>query len=129
MLALTSSLDSSTVESRVSSFPETRRTFDALYLHSCNAEHSVLRTIVHRRSEQHIRQCQESHVEQRGHVSFHDDHQVLRVLGRHECEKSVDGLYERANDRGRAVHRQQALGKGKAVGEAIQAAHELGELG
>ena len=70
----------------------------------------------------------ESHVEQRGHVSFHDDHQVLRVLWRHECEKGVDGLDERANDRSRAVHRQQALGEGKAVRKAIQAAHELGEL-
>ena len=46
MLALTSSFDSSTVESRVSSFPETRRTFDALYLHSCNVGHTVLRTMI-----------------------------------------------------------------------------------
>ena len=61
-------------------------------------------------------------------MSFHDDHQVLRVLWRHECEKGVDGLHERADDRSRAVHRQQALGKGKAVREAVQAAHELGEL-
>ena len=51
MLLLTSSFDSSTVESRVSSFPETRRTFDALYLHSCNSDPSVLRTIIHKRSE------------------------------------------------------------------------------
>ena len=27
-----------------------------------------------------------------------------------------------------ASHREQALGKGQAVGEAVQAAHELGEL-
>ena len=57
MLLLTSSFDSSTVESRVSSFPETRRTFDALYLHSCNSGHFVLRTIIHKRSEQKRNGC------------------------------------------------------------------------